>query len=617
MKKFLLPALLACALAMPQVADAQNYMGYTTAQFVRNNGKGFNSSSNTEGLSIHLPASKAATLKGARVTGLRFACSTRSVSNVQIFATHQLGGDPIVQTAVSGVNTSLNEFKFATPVVIDGSDIYFGFTCTHSSAMPPLLFDGETNFAQGTAYAYTDEKWVDVSASGYGAPLIQLIVEGAPAVNDVVLKPFSVEGFIKKGVSFPVKAEIFNFGNQPVTSLTVTSKVGTDAAQQRTLTGLNIQPNTSYVVKLDDVVPEQLGLMNVDFAMADDADSSDNAATTSIYVYPQDMKKKILIEKFTGQACGNCPRGDQEISNFVAGREDDFVEVCHHTYTSGGSADIFAMLESFYVGQFYFNSNSSYAPAAMVNRAPWTDGLTTVVFGDGSDGLTGGLTKGVARQNNLEPYVSVGMNNQFDATTGKGEVTVKVYTYHMPSDAAHSLNVYITQDGYTAYQSGGGSNYIHNNILRRCLTGNFGARIDLKEGEWVEKSYTYFIPDTIQSTYANGIVNAEPEKMSLVAFVGDWTADCLTSVTYNVNKMPLTQNGFSTGLADATVTEQPLAKAIVLDGQVSILGDYRRADIYDLAGKRVATLTGNASTALGKGVYVVRIDGRGTKVLVK
>ena len=55
----------------------------------------------------------------------------------------------------------------------------------------------------------------------------------------------------------------------------------------------------------------------------------------------------------------------------------------------------------------------------------------------------------------------------------------------------------------------------------------------------------------------------------------------------------------------------------MLNGQVSILGHYNRAEIYDLSGKRVAALVGDTSVPLAKGVYVVRIDGRSTKVLMK
>ena len=76
-------------------------------------------------------------------------------------------------------------------------------------------------------------------------------------------------------------------------------------------------------------------------------------------------------------------------------------------------------------------------------------------------------------------------------------------------------------------------------------------------------------------------------------------------------------NGATAGVGQAPMVDREWAKPIVLNGQVSILGHYSRAEIYDLSGKRVAALVGDTSVPLAKGVYVVRIDGRSTKVLMK
>lgn len=624
MKKFLLSALFAAALVAPQTMLAQKtYMGYTTAEFNRNKGQGFSTTSKTHGVAIHLSAAKAAELKGARVVGLRFANSTRMLLDMNIFATRKLGDAPLRQTAVSGASTSLKDYMFDSPIEIDGSELFFGYTAKlNNTNMPPLLFDGTSNFAAGVAYGYADGSWIDVSQKGVGAPVLQLVVEGAPELTDVVMKPFSVDGFFKVNNTYSIGAEIFNFGTKPITSLVVTSRLGDEGEKTHTIDGLNILPNSAYNFKLDNIKPTKEGKAEVSLAVSSvnggaDMDATDNVSSASTYFYPEGMKKKILIEKFTGQACGNCPRGDREIEETTKGREEDFVEVCHHTYLNGATADLFAMMESFYVGQFYYNSNNSYAPAAMVNRAPWKEGLSTVVFGDSPQGLTEGLVPGIALQDKTEPYVNVGMVNNYDATTRKGEVTVKVFTYNMPSNAQHSLNVYLTQDGVMGYQSSAGSNYVHNHALRQALTGNFGAAINLKEGEWVEKSYSYELPDTIVSTYSHGKVKAVAENMNIVAFVGDYTGDCLTSVVYNCNSLPLVTNGATAGVGQAPMVDREWAKPIVLNGQVSILGHYNRAEIYDLSGKRVAALVGDTSVPLAKGVYVVRIDGRSTKVLMK
>jgi len=238
----------------------------------------------------------------------------------------------------------------------------------------------------------------------------------------------------------------------------------------------------------------------------------------------------------------------------------------------------------------------------------------------GGGRLSEGLTPGIILQDKTEPYISVGLNNNFDETTRKGTVDVVLHTYHLPTVASdklkHTVNVYLTQDGIVGYQSGGGSAYTHNHALRQCLTGTWGDVVELNEGETITKTYEYEIPEKIESTYSGAKLDAVPANMNIVAFVNDITDSPLTCVVYNANTIPVTTNGQTEGISKAQVTENT-AHAFVNGNQLSVSGAYRKAEVYDLSGKQVGVLTGNGAVQLTKGVYVVRVDGHSSKVVVK
>lgn len=59
------------------------------------------------------------------------------------------------------------------------------------------------------------------------------------------------------------------------------------------------------------------------------------------------------------------------------------------------------------------------------------------------------------------------------------------------------------------------------------------------------------------------------------------------------------------------------AKAIGGKGSISISGDYERASVYSVSGSMAADLRGETEVTLPAGVYIVVVDGKATKTIVK
>lgn len=618
-QKLLLAAMLLTACSALQTMVAQTYVGYTTGEYTRSDGVGFSTTESKYGEAIRIPAAKAQQLKGARIVGVRTATATKSLSNSTIFVTKELGGTPLAEASTSSFITKLSDSKFSTPVEIDGtSDLYVGYTTTTvNTGLKPCLFDRTSDYAAGIAFGYADGEWIDLEGRGYGAPLLQLILENAPTdYCDAVVKQFSTsEGFFKAGTEYTFTGEIFNFGTTTIQSLKINTQIG-DAAQETVLTGLSIKPNTAYNFSTT-VTPQSAGNLNVSLSTASvndgaDADASDNALSSSIYVYPSNMQRKMLIEQFTGQGCNNCPRGHTEVNSAISGQEEDFVEVAHHY---GYYPDVFTMYESYAVASWLYDPNSMYAPAACVNRTTPYDGLTSAVFGQDLT-ITAGMRYAIAKIRATEPYVSVGMQNEFDETTNSGKLTVVVHTYKTPSSEQHRLNVWLTQSGILAYQSGAGSNYSHNNVLRKSFTGNWGESINLKEGTTETYVYEYNIPEKLQSTYYDDetySIATEPANMKFVAFVGDVTTSNITCTVYNANEIAVTTTGATERISNVNADS---AADFSVEGSTLRLAS-GSATVYNLSGQRVASLSANGSAQFEPGVYVVRSGNKTQKIVIR
>ena len=605
----------------PQSLMAQNtYWGPSTMQFTRNNPTTFDGESLQKKVAVHFNAAKMQALKGVKILGVRMAYATNKVSDFKIFAANSLTGTRLQETAQSVVNRpyTLTDYMFDTPITVDGSELYVGYEITATEATRPVsYFDGSSDYAAGTVWAELNGQWTDVSQAGAGAPVMQLIVEGMPQTyNDAVMKTATTDLYYQLGGSYGVRGQVYNLGSQPITSLKVRAQMDGAEPQEEEITGLNIQPGTEGVVTVDHIQPTDTGMKNWTVSVLSvnggaDADMSDNAYSSSIYVYPEGVTRNILLEKHTGQLCGNCPDGDVNISRFTKDR-DDVVVVAHHTYISTTYGDAFSMAESDEYRQFF---GFSLYPSVSVNRRPASG--SSVAINDIS-GTTSTLQAMDRFIGTLPIPVTVGLQNEFDESTRKGKLTVKIHTYESPSAQPHMLNLWLTQDNMIASQTGGGTNYNHSHVFRGTLNGEtWGEPLELVPGEDLVKEYDYEIPVSIANTVGTYIGQewaTVPSDMHIVAFVADKTDSPLTSYVYNVNSIGVTTNGATTGLGTVSASKP---QVVVAEGAVSVFGNFRQAVVYTMDGKQIARISGTGRVALSKGVYVVRVDGVSFKVVVK
>ena len=77
------------------------------------------------------------------------------------------------------------------------------------------------------------------------------------------------------------------------------------------------------------------------------------------------------------------------------------------------------------------------------------------------------------------------------------------------------------------------------------------------------------------------------------------------------NSYVLIANKYCAGVDEVYNDDEQKVSVIGKDGQIAIVGDYNRAEVYNLAGQRMGSLNVPA------GIYIVVVDGKASKVLVK
>lgn len=598
---------LAVATFVATALCAQTYWGYaqeSTCSYRQ--GKRFNAGTE-QGFAIKITKEKAQLLKGHKITGLRAMFATTKGENIKAFVTSTLDSNDY-EFDVASSSPRFTDYNFDQPYTITGDrEFYAGFTLDYSSNATNIFsVDWTSELPAGLVWAYTGSEWKNVECNG--APAIYLILDGRPDDTDLMVKPIKLAPFYTAGKTYDFTGQIINLGTQTITSMDLGFKTGDNNMTTRHLDGLNIQPQTIHDFTLNDCKVDNSGILPINVAVSNingtkDADMTDNTTKADKYIYPNDVKRRVFLETFTGLDCLNCPAGSATIKEAIAGQEDRFVIVAHHTYGGLYGNDVFSMKEDNEY-KWLFNGQQ-YAPAVTANRVPYADGLSTPIVQANAAPYVKSV---IYAADNRPPYIDINLNTSFDATTRLLTATVDVTTYEMPPYTSNKLNVFLKQDsvfGKQYPQAGAGENYVHNYIFRGSLTGTWGEDIELKPGETITKKYTYTLPDSIMSTYsnpANHKLFADVKQMHVVAFVEGVTDSQVDCPIYNVAEAPLA--GSLTGIETiGTDNNTPLLR--VTRGSVHAIGNVNSIYAYNMQGALIDK--GYQSLFLHPGAYILRI----------
>lgn len=610
---------------------------------------------NKQGQAIKLSKEKLQALKGKTIDFVEIAVGSKQTTGntIHAFISTSLDGTPIAgQDITISRALSRDKWTLSQPYTITGNEdaLYIGYTAEIGTSYKMLVADGACDIS-GCNFAIQNGEWIDTYGTGMGSAYITINIDGAPLYADAIAGRTNIDGYFKAKDNLSLSGNVLNAGTSTINSLdAIVSVDGKETTQH--FEGLNIAPRTTYSFTLSSVTADSEGKKSISIKIDNvngdnsETDLSDNVFSGSLYVYPENMERSFLVETFTGQDCGNCPSGHVAVNSAIGSAEKNagmkFVEASHH---AGYYPDIFTMAEdgdyTFYYGIASGSSTGTYAPAVMVNRNanPTLSNFPVV------QSSTGNALSLMEHALLSKPYASLDLQTSWNESTR--ELTVKLgIKPHTDFPTDNMLfNVFLVQDGITAYQSSGGDNYIHNGVFRGTITGS-SAGVALsnatpgKENVW-EKTIT--IPEKIHSTFwtesmlrgdnyvYSGTTTSKTVKaddtnieavisnMRVVAYVAEYDqSDCSRNVIFNCCEAKLGQSykqaayDYTSGI-ESVENKNDSAPMIYVDGgKVRTNDDCAKILVYSLSGTQM-----NSNATLAKGTYIVKVVSAGKQTTKK
>jgi len=211
-------------------------------------------------------------------------------------------------------------------------------------------------------------------------------------------------------------------------------------------------------------------------------------------------ERTVLIEKFTGHKCSNCPEASREIDFLKEIYGEQIISVAIHP----GNLTEFTETDNNYTYDFTTEDGSiiaedmgaSFLPLGTVNRI--NGGISNRCF---TKDEWSTQIKNLLYDNDGKPLpkkVEIDITTSFNEL--EKELAISVNTNFIEIENTYKLSVIIIEDSIIAPQSDGTEyvvNYEHNHIYRCAVNGIYGESINTKTGslEWSNNYMMLFNTD--------------------------------------------------------------------------------------------------------------------------
>ena len=226
-------------------------------------------------------------------------------------------------------------------------------------------------------------------------------------------------------------------------------------------------------------------------------------------VYPEiGARNCILLEEFTGQDCGNCPRAIKAIRETIESMPEGnrVAWVAHH---SGYLDDDFTLAGDLTIASKF---GVNYAPAGILER-------TKTKLADGNNSYDH-IADYFADADLFNEYLAVPAEASMNLKvklSADNQLTVTVLGKCNPEEAY--ITVLLCQNGIKARQASGGASYVHNEVVRAYLTPAAGEQLSIDGEKKYKFTTTYQIPESISNKKGTKSFATDIPNMYVVAFV--------------------------------------------------------------------------------------------------
>lgn len=590
-------------LSIPMRAELnsnQRLAGYYTSDNLAKSGLGVPKFGENEHCKagIVLSSDMLAPFVGKKIVGVRFGvCAKMDKSRIFIAKdTNGVIGEDLVSKDVAAPVKGWNTMMFDTPLTIEaGQDLLAGYEFAqktkkkggyYSDVCFPLSIvkEGMKNKPVMIYFNYGDfgEGWHKVMNTGENLS-IQVIIEGD--FKDSSAMPFGFGTVVAGADATPAATvQMLNMGTAPLTEITYTVSVdGTKGEAQKFTFDTPVAANGYGTFSATLPTVSGYGRKNVKVDITE-VDGSENMAETRVadgYIgkAKEFFPRNVLIEEFTTEKCGNCPRVAGYLHDMLKDADTERVfAVCHHSafytdwLTQQCDEDIYPLM--------FGGNGSSFAPAMMMNRSKdlFTDNPQGVVYIPSSKMEIDYYAKLI-----MEQQANSSLDIQVAASEDSRQAVVIVNgkcNEEFEVDKSR-LTLYLTEDNIAAEdQSGAEGDYKHMHVIR-YFNSSWGDKVVWNDNSTFTASYTIDINE-----------GWNKNELKCVAFLSK-----------------LNDDDFSDNRIDNSACVDYLKAAAGVKG-ISEETQLKETARYSISGTRISSQQ--------KGINIVRLsDGRTVKVVVR
>ena len=379
-----------------ELAEGQQVFGAYTSDNIASDGLGLPNYPGNYRVATQIPSEIIDIYDGCQIVKMRFGlCVDNQVSRVFIYPIDAEGnvGEAIVDQATKGGKKGWNEVVVDQPVTISKENVIgylMGYDYVQSNKNDGQYYDNECfplslvnegaytcstyvygNLGQGTS-------WYNIGAEEYGNLSVQAVVEGEFPENGLMPLAFD-EVTMMLGETGTVNLSLMNLGSEPLNNFSYTMTIDGVPGEEQTYTLDN--PVTRFGAMIIANIPveaaetahESQVVIDITKVNGQENSASQTSVQGIVTTLSELIERNILVEEFTGTACGWCPRGlaGMELMRETFGSR--FVGVGLHWYNSSDAM--------YFDPAYYAPVDFGGAPSCRINRGAEMDPK----YGTGND----------------------------------------------------------------------------------------------------------------------------------------------------------------------------------------------------------------------------------------
>lgn len=505
------------------LADNQRIMGAYKTDQLAESGLGAPGKTGIMKAVTKLPNSMLAKFSGGKIVMLRIGLWYAAENFKLYIASIDANGKETVlvsQDAGTG-KKGWNEVAINNPCTIDASNVealYLGFEYKQKSTNSggkykdecyPLSLVETPVMTDFLLYGNLGEgaKWYNFGTE-YGTLSIQAVVELDNIPNDyITLNSLTIDKkYAKVGEKLGYKVALDNFGKNKANNYVLDLAIdGTKVGSFNSTAPLEV--NADYDANGEITIPATLAngthKLSVSLASINGQAVSypDNKCEASFISYENSVpRQKLLLEQFTSQYCTWCPLGGKFLKALCDLRKDMAWVAIHGNmqqkdkFNNRQCDSIMAYIKP---SGFPTASYNRLFISELLDAQDAADNIAYVcAYKEQYINQAAEQISGLLNRYTSSPVLApININSNYDETSRKLDITISGQGVNGAGEALadYGIYVYLTEDGLKAYQTNGGSNFIHNNTFRVALGTVKGNTISWN-GDAYENNFSYTVP---------------------------------------------------------------------------------------------------------------------------